>query len=189
MFPEEYDRIMRDLDAPTRAEHEWSWNGTEDESERQRWAQRHAEEWQAVKKGNQRPPSARTELNTKGSRPFTPFRFPVAPYDTIQSEFIREKIRYGSFEDMEYRRYVNELVWIEWYTTNWERGGSFGPEIKNWKLATLYPEEFDTIRRELDEETRESLKVTGEVYHGDVDLEEKEREYEESWRAVQNSSK
>lgn len=104
MFPEDYDCIMRDLDAPTRAEHEWSWNGTEDEAERQRWAQQHAEEWQAVKEGNQRPPAARTELNTRGSRPFAPFRFPVAPYDAIQSEFIREKIRDGSFEDLEYRR-------------------------------------------------------------------------------------
>ena len=188
MVPEEYDRIRQDLGATTRADHDWSWEGTEDESERQHWAQRHTEEWQAVKDGKQRPASTRTELTTRGSRPFSPFRFPVAPYDTVQSEFIREKIRSGSFEDTAYRRHVNELVWIEWYTTDWERGSRFGQAVKNWKLAAFYPEEFDTIRRELNEETRDSLNTTGEVSEEEIDADDKKQEYERSWHAVQNSS-
>jgi hypothetical protein len=45
------------------------------------------------------------------------YAFPRKPYVEVVSEFIRKKIRQGSFDDIEYRRYVNELVWLEWYTT------------------------------------------------------------------------
>lgn len=188
MLPEAYDAIMEDLGEPTRADHEWTWNGEADPDARRRWARRHAEEWRAVQRGEQRDPSARLELESRGRRPFAPFRFPVVPYDAIQSEFVREEICRGSFDDLEHRQYVNELAWIEWYTTDAERNG-FGSMVRNWELAALHPEEFDIVRRELGESTRAALEPEGEVYHGDVDLEETAREYKRSWRAVQRSSR
>lgn len=40
--------------------------------------------------------------------------FPRKPYDEVESEFIRDEIRRGSFDDVDYRRYINELVYLEW---------------------------------------------------------------------------
>lgn len=187
MFPELYDRIRDDLGASTRADHEWTWHGEEDPDERRRWARQHRDEWRAVQRGEQRPPSARNELDTRGSRTFAPFRFPVVPYDALQSEFIREEIQLGSFDDLEQRQYVNKLAWIEWYTTD-SRRNSFSSVTRNWRLAALHPTEYDIIRHELGEPTRDSLEPEGEIYYGDIDLETKTREFKESWRAVQGSS-
>ena len=47
----------------------------------------------------------------------TMYAFPRKPYDEVVSEFIRKEIRQGSFDNPEYRCYVNGLVWLEWYTT------------------------------------------------------------------------
>ncbi|PSP88630.1 hypothetical protein BRC90_06860 [Halobacteriales archaeon QS_4_69_34] len=188
-IPEAYDAVQRDLDAPTRSEKEWNWYGEEDPDERRRWARRHREEWRAVQRGEQRPPGARTELETRGHRSFAPFRFPVSPYDALQSPFVREEIRRGTFDDIEYRRYVNKLAWIEWYTTDWEQGGAWGPVITNWRIASEYPEEFDIVRRELDEETRASLDLSGGIYYGDIDAEAAAREYKRSWQAVQETAR
>lgn len=38
---------------------------------------------------------------------------PVIPYPEVESEFIRQAIKDGSFDDREYRTYVNELIHIE----------------------------------------------------------------------------
>ena len=69
-------------------------------------ARHHSEEWQAIQRGEQRPPEARLEFEEEGSRPFAPFRFPILPYDSIQSSFIREEICRSSFDDLSQRRTV-----------------------------------------------------------------------------------
>lgn len=97
----------------------------------------------------------------------------MLPYDTIQSEFVRDEIRRGSFDDLEHRQHVNELSWIEWYTTDWDRGSSFGQAVTNGKLAALYPEEFDIVRRELGEETRSEAIPDHKIHRGDDDSEER----------------
>jgi hypothetical protein len=184
-YPEAYDAVRRDLGASTRGEDERGWHGEEDPEERRHWARRHHEEWQAVQEGEQRFPEARTELESRGSRSFAPFRFPVLPYDSIQSPFIREEIDRGSFDDVEYRQRVNKLAWIEWFTTDWDSGGVFGQTAKNWRLAAEHPQDFDIIRRELGEETRESLELSGEIGYGDIDAAAAAQEYKRAWQAVQ----
>jgi hypothetical protein len=187
--PQAYDTVRRDLGASTRAEEEWGWHGEEDPEERRRWARRHHEEWQVVQEGEQRSPETRTELESRGSRSFAPFRFPVLPYDSIQSPFIREEIRLGSFDDLEYRQRVNELAWIEWFTTDWDSGGLFGQTAKNWRLAAKYPQDFDIVRRELGEETRESLELSGEIGCGDIDAMAVARQHKRAWQAVQQEQR
>ena len=135
VHPEAYDAIRRDLGASTRTEEGWHWQGEEDPDERRQWARRHSEEWQAVQRGEQRPPAARAELTTGSSRPFAPFRFPVLPYDSIQSPFVHGEIRRGSFDDFEYRRTVNKLAWLEWDATARNRGGYYGTPVKRWHIA------------------------------------------------------
>ena len=184
-YPEAYDAMRRDLDAPTRVEQAWDWRGEEDPEERRQRACHHREEWQAVQRGEQRSPEARTELELHGSRLFAPFRFPVLPYDSIQSPFIREEIRRGSFNDLEYRQTVNKFAWIEWFTTDWKRGGTFGPTAKNWRLAAEYPAEFDIIRRELGEDTRDTIELSGEIAYSDIDAAATARKHKRAWQAVQ----
>lgn len=48
----------------------------------------------------------------------------------------------------------------------------FPPTPKNWRLAAEYPIEFDIIRRELGEETRDSIELLGSIHcDEDVDIE------------------
>lgn len=183
-YPRAYDAIRQDLGASTRAEGQMGWRGEEDPKERRRWARRHHEEWQAVQEGEQRSPEARTELTTSGYRSFAPFRFPVLPYDSIQAPFIREEIQLGSFDDLEHRRCVNKLAWIEWHATA-QDGGGLGIPVKHWRLAAEHPKEYDIVRRELGKETRDAIELAGEIYFGDIDAESAAREHKRAWRAIQ----
>ena len=186
-FPNAYDEVRRDHDAPTRSEQEWRWNGEEDPQDRREWAGRHRSEWEAVQKGEQRPPETRNQLGRFSSRRFAPFRFPIVPYDTVQSSFIREEIRQGTFDDLEYRRYVNKLTWIEWNTTDWDGGPTYGSIMRNCRLAAEYPQEYDLLRLENGAETRASFDTPGEVSYGNIDIEETAHEYKRSWQTVQEA--
>lgn len=127
------------------------------------------------------------------------FRFPRIPYDEVRSEFIREEIRRGDFDDIEYRRYVNKLIWIEWFTTeglspNATGISGFGAGIRRWRLAAEYPEEYDIIRREFGATTRKDHRHDR---RGGADRElsdeereerrERAREYAGAWHRVQES--
>ena len=187
MFPEAYDTIRRELDASTRDDATQGWDGEEDPQERRKWARQHRREWRAVQQGEQRSPEARPGLASRGYRPFAPFRFPVLPYDTVQSAFVREMIQDGDFDDMEHRRFVNKLVWPEWYATEWEGSSAYGPVLKNWRIAAKFPEEYDIVRRELGEETRDALEPAGEIHYGDIDVTARTRKHKRSWKAVQET--
>lgn len=127
------------------------------------------------------------------------FRFPRIPYDEVQSEFIRDEICRGDFHDIEYRRYVNKLVWIEWYTTeglssNATGVSSFGAAVRRWKLAAEYPEEYDIVRRELGATTRaEQSRSRRRRSDGDVSADalderrQRAREHGHEWQTVQES--
>jgi len=85
--------------------------------------------------------------------------FPRKPYDEITSEFIREEIRQGSFDHLDHRRYVNELVWLEWYTNegvgpNTSGISALGMSVHRWKLAAAHPRAYDAVRRDLGVSTR-----------------------------------
>ena len=187
--PQAYDAVRRDLDISTRAEDEWGWRAEEDPEERRHWARRHHEEWRAVQEDEQHSPEVRTELESRGSRSFAPFRFPVLPYDSIQSPFIREETRLGSFDDLEYRQKVNKLAWIEWFTTDWDSGGLFGQTAKNWRLAAEHPQDFDIVRRELGEETRDAIELSGEIGYGDIDAATTARKHKRAWQTIQESER
>lgn len=86
--------------------------------------------------------------------------FPMLPYDEVTSSFLRESIRRGRFEDLEYRAYVNDLVFVEWYLTGGmspDAGGisRAGASASVSKVAAKYPLAFDAVCRDLDKPTRE----------------------------------
>lgn len=123
------------------------------------------------------------------------FRFPRIPYDEVQSDFIRGEIRHGDFDDLEYRRYVNKLVWVEWFTTEGVSENStgmsgFGAAVHHWKIAAEYPEEYDIVRREFGATTRADQRRNRRGRSGG-DLDERRqraREHASEWRTVQESS-
>jgi hypothetical protein len=114
--------------------------------------------------------------------------FPRKPYDEVESAFLREELHRGSFDDLEHRRYVNELVWLEWYATRQTGSstpGALGTVVTNWRLAAGHPEVFDIVRREVGASTRDSLDLRGGLAcNEEADLDERARELKRAWRAV-----
>ena len=109
--------------------------------------------------------------------------FPRKPYDEVQSEFVRDEIRRGSFDDLEHRRAVNQLVWLEWYATGGDTApGSFGSAVTNWRLAAVHLDAFDIVRREFGAPTRDSIRLEGEIACSPLD--ERASELERAWQAV-----
>lgn len=185
-LPEMYDRVREDLGASTRDDLSLLTEGSAAPEQRQRAAQTHHEEWQAVARGD--PARAHDRKSISGSsnrRPFARFRFPILPYDTVQSAFIREETRRGSFHDLAHRRYVNKLVWIEWFATTDQQFGFPSPIARNWQLAAQHPDAYDIVRRKVDAEPRSTVECSGEIGYGSIDAEKKRREYKRAWRAVQ----
>lgn len=123
------------------------------------------------------------------------FRFPKLPYDEVESEFIRGEIRRGDFNDIEHRRYVNKLVWIEWYTTKGIPEGStgvsaFGLSVRRWQLAAEYPEAYDIIRREFGAKTLADHRHhrRGRSTEDIAERRQRAREHAAQWRTVQEST-
>ena len=186
-WPDAYDAVRQDLDATTRAEFSWRDPDGVDPEARQRWARRHAGEWAAVREDDHRPRSEAETLTDRSDRPrFARFRFPIIPYDTVQSTFLREEIQRGSFDDLQHRRYVNKLVWLEWAETigQDELSSLYGPITRKWKIAATLPEAFDILMREIGGSTRDSLSLDGEIHYGDIDAEAKRRDLARAWQAV-----
>ena len=83
----------------------------------------------------------------------------MKPYVELDSAFIRNAIRDGSFADVLYRQYVNTLVGNEHITLTDRRSQAsgiarLGTETLYYQCAAKYPVAFDHIRREFDAETR-----------------------------------
>jgi hypothetical protein len=186
-IPTAYDAVRESLDATTRADISFSGGGDADPAERRSRAREHATQWAAAASGDRRDRSPADQLGRHGRRrPFARFRFPVVPYETVQSEFIRGEIRRGSFDDLEHRRAVNQLVWLEWYATGGETSpGSFGPVVTNWQLAAVHLDAFDIVRRELGAPTRDSIPLEGETACSEEKpVDERASELRRAWRAV-----
>lgn len=183
-YPAAYDAVRRDLGATTRAEATAGWRGDENPTERVRWARRHRRGWHAVKTGggpDGEPPVTAAAIADRES--FAPYRFPPKPYTDLESEFIRDEIQRGAFDNFEYRRYVNRLVWIERVTTADQ--SSYGSHVRHWKLAARYPEAYDIIRRELGAPTRADIEPGPNVSYGDVDRTNRARRHKREWQTVQ----
>lgn len=183
--PEENDIVRRQLGASTRSEDQWEVPAPGVDETFPELARQHRAGWAAVQDGEWLDSSHRTGSDTGGETGTPAFLFPAFPYPASQSELVREEIRHGSFDDLAHRHYVNQLLWIEWYTTDAKQTRSLGPPVRNFQLAAFHPEEYDTIRGELGEETRAEMTLDGEGYHGDDDIEAATRRYRRSWRAVE----
>ena len=75
-------------------------------------------------------------------------RFPMIPYEGVESEFIRDEIASGDYYDLNHRQYVNDLIYVEWYAKGGLSPNASGlsaaiAEFRNWRVATKYPEAFD----------------------------------------------
>lgn len=192
-YPGAYDAVRRELGANTRQEEPITqgWDGEEDPGARRDWARRHRDQWQAAQDGTrcaeepavtEKPPSLRSQ--------FVPFRFPRLPYDRLQSEFIVEEIQQGDFDDLEHRRYVNELVYLE----KWARDdcrlphpGTY-PAFRGWFIAARNPHEYDVIQGEFDGATRDGIEpISSATYQEDAG-ETRERRRKQEWRSVQEST-
>jgi hypothetical protein len=74
---------------------------------------------------------------------------------SVESAFIRDEIRTGTFDDYEYRQYVNQLVFIE----RWLREGlksvknSYYHPIRAYRVAGKVPDGFHILRTEFNRET------------------------------------
>ena len=123
-------------------------------------------------------------LQTAEDRQMETHPFPRKPYDEVQSEFIRDEIRRGSFDDIEHRRYVNELVWVEWYTADWTPTGaisSFGTDVRRLQVAAQMPDAYDAVRESLGAGTRADISFSS---GGEVDPAERQscaREHARQW--------
>lgn len=184
-YPEKNDIVRRQLGASARSEDQWEVPAPDVAETFPELARQHRAGWKAVQDGERLDTSRRSAPDT-GEETGTPaFLFPVFPYPASQSEFICEEIRRGSFDGIDYRHYVNQLLWIEWYTTDAKKTRKLGPPVWNFKLAALHPDGYDTIRRELGEETRTEMTLDGAVYHGHDDIEAATRRYRRAWQAVE----
>lgn len=189
--PAAFDAVRRDLGAETRGEYRWTTSGDEDPQARRRWARRHRAEWNAVQGGEEPPEESAGPTVPIADRPsFAPFRFPKLPYTELESAFVIGEIGRGSFDDMEHRRYVNELVYIETWTREPERMLSGGyPPITPWIVAAKNPDEFDWIRRDLGASTRREIDPIPEAYYSEAELASRPERHKREWVAVQEGGK
>lgn len=185
-FPKAYDSVRSEVGKPTRADLTWGWRGTEDEDARRHWAAQHRMEWTHVTSHPDREFELPADWQPIDERPlFLPYRFPVYPYDGVRAPFIIAKIRRGSFADLEFRRYVNRLIYIEAFTRDpaYVEGSGY-PPVKPWKIAAAHPLAFDAVRRDLNAPTRAEL-VTVQSSRPAEEVPKLERQHAAEWQRVE----
>jgi hypothetical protein len=189
-YPEAFDEVRREFGKRTRDEYARRGNRKEDIKEVRRWALCHRNEWKKVRGETDSLDETPAEDVSIDDRPnFRRFRFPRIPYDEVDSEFIRDEIRRGSFDDMEHRTYVNRLVHIEVLTKepSMVTPGAY-PPVRSWRTASRHPKEFDTIRAELGDSTRdEMVPINGYCPDDEAERKEKSLRHERGWAAVRES--
>ena len=114
-------------------------------------------------------------------------RFPVKPYDEVESTFVREEMRRGDFDDLEHRQYVNALVELEHFIL--DGPGGFGGAMLYRKRRGQYPTEFDILWRELGDGPKPGERTSDPLCSAPTDAEiaerqRKSREYRAQWDAV-----
>ena len=116
---------------------------------------------------------------------------PAKPIKDLKSEYIRDKISEGEYEDENFRGYINALTWLEEYVY----GDSIGyPEgIRVEKLKDRYYDEFVEIKRELKPEQLERAYISTLVESIENSLEPEKRNIQsierkirdrQSWRKI-----
>lgn len=187
-YPDAYDSIRQEFDAKTRHEYPLKSGSSNDPAIRRPWARRHRNEWNRVCDEPADDETAVAGVPIEDRPRFGTFRFPKLPYDDLTSEFIRVELERGSFDDLEYRQYVNRLVYIEAWTREPRRFASgMYPPSRPWIVAAKQPTEYDIIREELDAPTRSELTPRDSVYYGDIDHQERTKRHKREWQRVQET--
>lgn len=116
---------------------------------------------------------------------FAPVSFPDLPYTDLEAAFVVGEIEQGSFDDMEHRQSVNELVYIETWTRAPERVVSGGyPPIKPWIIAARHPAEFDWIRRDRGASTRSEFDPIPDASQVEEEVASRPERHQLEWLAV-----
>lgn len=187
-FPKAFDAVRRDLDAKTRAEYPLGGRWSDDADENLDSADRHRAAWNVVQSESSLSDDWQPARSPQDHRPsISEFRFPRVSYDEVESEFVRGEIQRGSFDDLEYRLYVNVLVYVEAWTQDPSlvSNGAY-PPVRPWIVAAKYPREYDLVRRDLGAPTRREIEPRKNVTSGDVEEEEElRRRHKTEWVAVQ----
>lgn len=193
VYPEAFAAVRRDLDRPTPASTrvQYGGRGDPDPDRRREWAHAHREQWHAVRTDDTGTVDDRVAPDSPGAlSEFPSFRFPRIPYHRVRSETVRDAIQAGDFDDLEHRRRVNQLVYLE----RWARDdytlphtGTVQTPLKGWFVAAHNSDAFDLVRAEFDEPTRAEIDPdpSGPFETRDVDPRERERRAHQQWRAVQ----
>jgi hypothetical protein len=181
-YPDAYDQVRSEFGKSTRAERMIRQDRDEDPQMRRAWAQRHRDEWQAVANDEEcTQESVVGDVSVEDRGEFNRFRFPVIPYTSVESTFTRDEIRTGSFDDYEYRQYVNRLVFVE----RWLRKGlqaaktAYYQPVGAYQVAGMVPDGFRILRIEFD---REEIPPFGPQQQ-ERD-EQDEQRFRDSWQAV-----
>lgn len=190
-YPEAYDAVRRDCGVETRTKDTTGRDTDEDPTARRQWARRHREEWRAVRED--RPPkreSVVAEVDISDRPRFDRFRFPLFRYDELESAFVRAELADGEFDDIEHRRYVNRLVYLEGWARDhhqFESGGGAYPPVRRWYEAAKDPVAFDLIRAGFGRETRTNLVPFSRSVDTYENVERRRERHAEQWRRVQES--
>ena len=77
-------------------------------------------------------------------------------YTAVESRFVRKQIAEGSYDDVDHRQYVDDLVAIDRYVRTPPR--SFGAAMHFGVVRNRHPGAYDIIQEELDWEGYEERK-------------------------------
>jgi hypothetical protein len=77
-------------------------------------------------------------------------------YTEVESRFVRQQIAEGSYDDVDHRQYVDDLVAIDRYVRN--PPCSFGAGIHFGVVRNRHPGAYDIVQEELDPEGYEERK-------------------------------
>lgn len=184
--PERYDAVRRAVGAETRTEYTLASGVKMDVEARRRWTRRHRQGWRAAHDGIAREPAVSLEERPRCGH----FRFPEIPYAAVESPFVLEELRRGTFDDLEHREYVNRLVYLETWTRLPGRIHSGGyPKARPWVVAAKHPAACDRIRTDLDASPRAELAPFGGSPGSESELDPGERRrkcrHAREWRRVQ----
>lgn len=109
---------------------------------------------------------------------------PARPIKDLKSEYIRNKISKGDYEDENFRSYINALTWLEEYIDGDSIGYPEGMQVE--KLKQKYYGDFIEIERELKPERLESSFITALVKSIEKSLEPKKRNVNSIKRELRN---
>ncbi len=117
--------------------------------------------------------------------------YPRIPYDDVRSACIRTQIQNGSFYDIDHRRYVNSLVFVEWLAREGIPDGctgisASGLSFRDALVALKYPEGYDTVRTECGEPPRAARSIRQNRDEDSENRRDWARRHRNEWQVVKH---